>query len=258
MRILPYLNNYVNEDWISDKVRFSYDGIKRQRLLKIFVSTKLLHAVDKTEMVNISSQKVLKIFAEQFYEFLRNDKLLHVQNLLGKSLDVETLFSLKMFSNNWFTSSSFSYEGLTNFPNIDSRNFYLAPELTKNIENSEYIILGGLNIRLEFPILNIKIRKLVKNSNLVVLNWGPSNLLNYNYFNLGSSMTFLPRLLKGKHLISKLFIKRSILFLCGTTIYKYLEKPDLFNAFTFLSKTAQIKFYNLFNYVLILVLQKLV
>ena len=32
MRILPRLNEEINEEWISDKTRFSYDGLKRQRL----------------------------------------------------------------------------------------------------------------------------------------------------------------------------------------------------------------------------------
>ncbi len=37
MRILPRLNEDINEEWISDKTRFAYDGLKRQRLTQPFV-----------------------------------------------------------------------------------------------------------------------------------------------------------------------------------------------------------------------------
>ena len=211
MRVLPQINDYLNEDWITDKVRFSYDGIKRQRVLKIFVKTKLLQHTKVSEMVNVSPQKMLKIFAEQFYELIRQEKVLKVQSLLGKTLDLETLYSLKSFLSNWSNNADYLFEGLSSTVNPDFRRNYLAPELLTSLENINYLVLTGVNLRVEFPILNIKIRRLVKSKNLVVLNIGHNFSSNFPLINLGNTFKVILSMLQGKHILSKLFFKSSVL-----------------------------------------------
>lgn len=214
MRVLPHLSDALNEDWITDKVRFSYDAIKRQRLLKIFVKTKLLQRFEDQDLVNLSVEKTLKIFAEQFYERFQTTKQVNLSVLLGKTLDLETLLAIKTFSQTWF-EPWFSLESLKTLPSADSRVNYLSPSLLGNLEQADYVVLNGLNLRLDFPIINIKLKKRTA-QNLVVFNIGNDFSSNFPKINLGSSFaTFFKRFLGGKHAVSKLLLNGKILWLNG-------------------------------------------
>lgn len=218
MRVLPHLADDLNEDWITDKVRFSYDAIKRQRLLKIFVKTKLLQKSKDESLVHLSVEKTLRIFAEQFYEQLLKNKAVNLKLLLGKSLDLETLLSLKLFSSSWF-NTEVVFEGLKNVPSADSRKNYLAPLLLENIENVDFLILNGINLRLDFPILNIKVKKRTT-QNLIVFNIGNDFNSNFAKINLGSSFVSFYRLfLLGKHVLNKILINNKCLWLNGKCLF---------------------------------------
>lgn len=214
MRVLPQLSDDLNEDWITDKVRFSYDSIKRQRLLKIFVKTKLLQKFEDQSFVNLSVEKTLKVFAEQFYDKFQQTKIINLNILLGKTLDLESILAAKTFSQNWF-EPFFSLESLKTVPLPDSRSNYLAPTLLSDLDYVEYIVLNGLNLRLDFPIINIKVKKRVS-QNLVVFNVGSDFNSNFSKINLGSSFAKFSRtFLTGKHALSKLLINEKTLWLNG-------------------------------------------
>ncbi len=132
MRVLPHLSDALNEDWITDKVRFSYDAIKRQRLLKIFVKTKLLQRFEDQDLVNLSVEKTLKIFAEQFYERFQTTKQVNLSVLLGKTLDLETLLAIKTFSQTWF-EPWFSLESLKTVPQEKATKIKITYENTLNL-----------------------------------------------------------------------------------------------------------------------------
>jgi NADH-quinone oxidoreductase chain G len=86
MRIIPRLNEDINEEWISDKTRFSYDGLKRQRLTRPMVRKGgNLVPVDWVEAFTYISKK------------LKTIKPQNIGGVLGGSVDVETAFALKEF-----------------------------------------------------------------------------------------------------------------------------------------------------------------
>merc|ERR1711871_1247383 len=86
MRIVPRLNEDINEEWISDKTRFAYDGLKRQRLTQPLIRKDgKLTPVDWLEAFTFIAKK-LKTVDNQ-----------NIAGVLGGSVDVETAFALKEF-----------------------------------------------------------------------------------------------------------------------------------------------------------------
>ncbi len=86
MRIIPRLNEDINEEWISDKTRFSYDGLKRQRLTQPMVRKDgNLVPVDWLEAFTYISKKLKTVDSQS------------MSGVLGGSVDMETAFALKEF-----------------------------------------------------------------------------------------------------------------------------------------------------------------
>merc|ERR1712043_34901 len=89
MRILPRLNEEVNEEWISDTTRFAYDGLKRQRLTTPFVRNHLgvLEQATWEDALTLAAQKILGTEGEK------------IAAVAGGLVDAGALVSLKDFLN---------------------------------------------------------------------------------------------------------------------------------------------------------------
>ena len=86
MRIVPRLNEDINEEWISDKTRFAYDGLKRQRLTQPLIRKDgKLTPVDWLEAFTHIAKKLKTVDSQ------------NIAGVLGGSVDVETAFALKEF-----------------------------------------------------------------------------------------------------------------------------------------------------------------
>lgn len=190
MRVMPRLNEDVNEEWISDKTRFSYDGLKRQRL----------------------TQPVVRDAAGQLTPTTWEDALARVAGALqsvqggevaaiaGGLADAEALVSLKDLLNR-LNSDSLCTEEL--FPlagaGTDLRSNYLLNSRIAGIEECDLLLLVGTNPRFEAPLFNARIRKSWLHNELQVAVVGHQVDLSYSYEHLGEETAVLRQLADGSH-----------------------------------------------------------
>jgi len=155
IRITPLHEDSLNEDWISDKVRFSYDGLLYQRLgspLKR-VGGKLV-AVSWKSVVNDLSV----VFSDYFKNYLLG-KNVNSSFFVGNENDLESVVVLKYFANILGTSNIYTeYLGNSYLPNDFIGDFVLEKDFS-NLSNYKNIFLVGFNFKLESPIFNLKLRK---------------------------------------------------------------------------------------------------
>ena len=158
MRIVPRLNEDINEEWISDKTRFSYDGLKRQRLTQPMVRKNgNLVPVDWLEAFTYISKKLKTVNSQD------------MSGVLGGSVDMETAFALKDFlqSQGSFNISSEFGNGQVCSDFLENSTF---SSTIRGIDEADVILLVGCDLRKEAPIINARIRKRVLQGNLKIAN----------------------------------------------------------------------------------------
>lgn len=194
MRVLPLVNEKVNIEWINDKSRYSYDGMKRQRL-----SYPLKKNVENNEFEEVKWEDALETLAGYITDAKDLDKSL--VGLVGEFSSVETLTALKDLLNG-LNCDNFMYD---NFPfQNNSRSDYLLNRTLPEFENLDTLLLVGTNPKLESPVFNARILKAVKHHGLKVYKIGPAEDLNYEYTHLGNSSQIIKDIIKGKHPLSKI------------------------------------------------------
>ncbi|CAH2306412.1 NADH-ubiquinone oxidoreductase 75 kDa subunit, mitochondrial [Pelobates cultripes] len=194
MRILPKINEDINEEWISDKTRFAYDGLKRQRLTQPMVRD------DTGHLVNATWEDVLARVAG----VLQNVQGSSVAAIAGGLADAEALIALKDLLNR-LNSDVLCTEEV--FPNsgagTDLRSNYLLNSKINGVEEADFLLLVGTNPRYEAPLFNARIRKSWLHNDLQVAVIGSAVDLTYTYDHLGESPQILKEIASGKHPFSK-------------------------------------------------------
>ncbi|XP_044740304.1 NADH-ubiquinone oxidoreductase 75 kDa subunit, mitochondrial [Chrysoperla carnea] len=215
LRILPRTNEEVNEEWLSDKSRFAYDGLKRQRL----VTPMLKDSTGK--LVNTDWESVLLAVSSK----LKNANPERIVGVSGGLADAESLVTLKdllnkLGSEHLYTEESFPLDG----SGTDLRSSYLLNTGIAGVEESDLVLLIGTNTRLEAPLLNTRIRKsyIHRETNVAVI--GPKVDLSYEYEHLGDSPNILAELQSGTHpFAAKLKAAKKPLIILGS---EQLNRPD--------------------------------
>lgn len=190
MRVMPRLNEDVNEEWISDKTRFAYDGLKRQRLTQPMVKN------TSGQLVPTSWEDVLTRVAGALQGAQGSD----VAAIAGGMVDAESLVALKdllnkLNSDNLCTEEVFPMAGAGS----DLRSNYLLNSRISGIEESDLLLLIGTNPRYEAPLFNARIRKSWLHNELHVALVGSEVDLSYTYDHLGDSAQVLQELANGTH-----------------------------------------------------------
>ncbi|TPX42089.1 hypothetical protein SeLEV6574_g05767 [Synchytrium endobioticum] len=217
MRVVPRLNDDINEEWIADKTRFAYDGLKRQRL-----TTPLVKKGD--EFVPASWPEAL----EKISDGLQNVDGSQIMGVAGQLADAESLVALKDFLNK---------VGCENL-RLDARNFDklpsgladLRPSYTfnttiANVDTIDALLLIGTNPRHEAPIINARIRKAWLNNELEVgLVGAAPPKLNYDYDHISDDPSGLAGLIDGSHpFFEKLRKAKKPMIMVGSAV---LERED--------------------------------
>lgn len=192
LRILPRLNEDINEEWLDDKARFACDGLKRQRLIAPMLN---IHGELKPvewEDALLTTAKSLRISGEK------------TAFIAGGLTDAETLTAAKDLANGLGCETLCTEESFpTDCSGTDFRSNYLLNTCINGVEEADVLLLVGVNPRYEAPLLNARIRKSWINNDLTVASVGPALDLNYPHQNLGESSTTLSQLLSGKHEFSQ-------------------------------------------------------
>ncbi len=193
MRVLPRQNDEVNEDWISDKVRFSYDGLKYQRLDHPYVRQK------DGRLAPVSWDKAFEAIAEQLRDIPGNQ----IAAIVGDMVDAEAMVALKdLMVALGSPHIDCRQDGAKN--GSEPRCSYLFNTTIAGIERADFCLLIGTNPRWEAPLINARIRKNYLYSGFPVALVGPSHDLGYPVDSLGSDPLILEEILRGHHPIISL------------------------------------------------------
>ncbi len=191
MRILPIANEAVNEEWLSDKARFSYDGLLTQRLDRPYIRQDgKLKAVEWHEAFIFAAKEIKKHNADE------------VAALSGDLADVESQFCLKELMDKIGSLHRDCRQDGAFLP-MDERCDYLFNTTIESIEQADHCLIVGSNVRLEAPIINARIRKSTLHHGLKVAYVGPSADLTYKIESLGDKLSILNKILSGSHAYAK-------------------------------------------------------
>ncbi len=177
MRILPRNHDGVNEEWLSDKSRYAWDGLRRQRLDKPYIR-------ENGKLRAASWSEALAKTAEA----MKGGK---VAGLIGDLAPVEAVYALKELVEGLDGSVECRLDG-AKLP-AGNRSAYVGTASIEDIESAEAIMLIGTNPRAEAPVLNARIRKAwTRGANIGLV--GQAADLTYEYAHLGTGRDGLRKL----------------------------------------------------------------
>jgi NADH-quinone oxidoreductase chain G len=225
LRILPALNDTLNEEWISDKTRFSFDGLKISRVGQPYTA-------ENNILKKVSWKNALIIFNELFSA--KKNKII----ICGNNLDLETLELLKI------TSETLNIPIITeNYLSNDSSCmvFSKSNSTFDDILESDLCLTVGTNVRFEAALLNVRLRKRIRRGNFVKASIGLTENLNYQNESLGNSVETLLSIVEGKHSFCKKLSKaKKPIIILGSSIKKRLDSTTIENLIKKLSKHCKI------------------
>lgn len=186
MRILPKLNEDINEEWLSDKARFSYDGLKAQRIDAPYIRK-------DGKLVESSWNEAISKIVENISVIKGNS----IAAIAGTMVNAESLFLLKKMlaelgSNN-VDANQFGYR-----IDITSRSNYLFNSGIAGLEKADVCLLVGANPRQVAPVLNARIGKMARYGQMHVARLGQKDDQTYPIEELGNDLSVLESILNEK------------------------------------------------------------
>jgi NADH-quinone oxidoreductase subunit G len=188
LRILPRNNDAVNEEWISDKTRFVWDGLKRGRLDRPYIRRD-----GKLEETS---------WGEAFTEIAERVKSAggnKIGAIAGDLAAIEEMYALKtLFAKLGSPHLDCRQDG-TPFDPSNGRAGYLFNSTLSGLEVADAVLLVGCNPRFEAAVLNARIRKGWRSQRLKVGLIGEAVDLTYDYDYLGAGPQTLKEVAAGRH-----------------------------------------------------------
>ncbi|WP_299848579.1 NADH-quinone oxidoreductase subunit NuoG [uncultured Roseovarius sp.] len=182
MRILPRNHDGVNEEWISDKTRFVWDGLRRQRLDKPYIR-------ENGKLRPASWGEALGAAASA----MKGKK---VAGLVGDLASVEAAYALKQLVEAHGGNAECRTDG-ARLP-AGNRSGYVGTAAIEDIDDAKFIMLIGTNPRIEAPVLNARVRKAWSKGATVGL-IGEAVDLTFDYTHVGTDRAALGGLLGKEH-----------------------------------------------------------
>jgi len=203
-RILPRLNNEINEEWISDKTRYACDGLLKQRLDKPYIKKdgKLVKS-SWDEAIELIVNKINSINPEQ------------IGAHIGDMTSIETIFSLKNLLKK-INCTNYDFREKNFYINPLDKINYLFNSSIQGLEECDLVLLIGCNPRHEATMINARIRKSFVKNKIPIFSIGNPGDLTYDYTLLGEDISDLKDVIEGKSIINeKLKSVKKPLFIIG-------------------------------------------
>jgi NADH-quinone oxidoreductase subunit G len=238
-RVLPIINEDINEEWISDKTRYACDGLLNQRLDTPFIKY-------NGKFEKASWEEVYKIIKSKF----ENTSKEKVCGFVGDLTNMETGYIFKEFFDRTLDSQNYESRSDNRFIDIGKRENYLFNSTINGIEESDLIFLIGTNPRYEATILNARIRKSYLNNNTKIISLNDLGDLTYPYESLDGKTKTLKEIFDGNHEISKKIIgANNPMIIIGESLLNLGSPQYFFNSIkNFLTQNKKIsEEWNSFN-----------
>jgi NADH-quinone oxidoreductase subunit G len=187
LRVLPRLNDAVNEEWISDKSRFAIDGLAHQRLDRPYIRRNgHLREADWRETLDLVVDRLKGTPGER------------ISAITGDLCDAESMFALKELLTGLGTANlDCRQDGAKLDPRC--RASYLFNTTVAGIEQADICLLIGTNPRWEAPLVNARMRKRFLRGGFQVAAIGPTLDLTFPLEVLGEGGEALTELANGTH-----------------------------------------------------------
>ncbi|KAL2802895.1 hypothetical protein BJX63DRAFT_437447 [Aspergillus granulosus] len=223
MRVLPRLNDDINEEWINDKSRFACDGLKTQRLTTPLIRQegKFVPATWEQALTEIAS-------AHQKLQLKENE----FKAISGHLADAETMVAMKDLANKLGSDNLALDQPGGSSPiahGVDIRSNYLFNSKIYGIEEADAILLVATNPRHEASVLNARIRKQYLRSDLEIGLVGETFESTFDFEHLGSDVASLKSALSGEF-GKKLATAKRPMIIVGSAAAEHENAKAIFEA----------------------------
>ncbi len=188
MRVLPRVNEQINEEWISDKSRFIWDGLKTQRLDRPYVRKDgRLQAATWGEAFGAIKAAVSATTGDK------------IGAIAGDLASVEEMYALSELVKSLGSANlDCRQDGAALDPSLGRASYLFNPTI-EGIEQADALLIIGANPRFEAAVLNARIRKRWRRGNFPIGVIGEGGELRYDYEYLGAGPDTLKDLVDGNH-----------------------------------------------------------
>lgn len=190
-RILPRLNDDINEEWIDDKQRFAMDGLKTQRL-----TTPLIRRENKFQPA--TWEQALTEIGAAYQKIAPKENEFKV--IAGHLMDTETLVAMKDLANKLDSENLALDQPNGSAPvahGVDVKGNYAFNSKIFGVEDADAMLIIGSNPRWEAAVLNARIRKQWMRSPLRIGYIGPDFDTTFKYEHLGTDAAAVKSALSG-------------------------------------------------------------
>jgi len=234
-RVLPRINDEINEEWISDKTRYACDGLLNNRIDAPYIKK-------DGEFKEVSWKEALSFINQN----LENKKTFG--GLVGQLVDLETSYAFKKLFKNVFNSElvDFRQKDIL-FDTSNTFNFKFNTTISK-IDEADFILLVGANPRLEATIINSRIRKAVK-SGCKVFSIGDPGDQHYKFKVIGNNISILDDLVFGNISESKLLkeAKNPVIIIGESVLKSEISKNVISSVQTLLKDINKLDGFNILH-----------
>ena len=231
-RVLPRINEDINEEWISDKTRYACDGLKNQRL-------DVPYYKEKNEFKPTSWKDAYKKVIEK----INNNLPEKIAGLTGDLTNMETAYIVKEFFTKTIKSKYLDSRNEYYYVNKNSRENYIFNSSLNGIESSDLIILIGTNPRYEATILNLRIRKSYLKNKTKIYSFGDIGDQTYPYKIIENSSDKIKEIIenKGNEISDKILNSSKPIIIIGQSTLKKKSAKYIFeNLKSYLTKNNKI------------------
>jgi len=191
-RILPVINEDINEEWISDKTRYACDGLLNQRLDSPYIKyNKKFEKASWNEVYKIIKSRIENTDKEKICGFV------------GDLTNMEASFIFKEFLERSLSIKNYESRSKKSFINTSIRENYLFNSTINGIEEADLIFLIGTNPRFEATMVNARIRKAYLNNNTKIISLNDVGDLTYPYQSLDGKSQTIKDIIENKNNIYK-------------------------------------------------------
>jgi NADH dehydrogenase (ubiquinone) Fe-S protein 1 len=223
MRVIPRLNDDVNEEWINDKTRFACDGLKTQRL-----TTPLIRREGK--FAPATWEQALTEIASAHAQ--RNPQANEFKAVAGHLVETESLVAMKDLANKLGSDNLSLDQPGGSSPiahGVDVRSNYLFNSNIAGVEEADAILLIGTNPRHEAAVLNARIRKQWLRSDLEIGLVGETFDSTFEFEHLGSDANSLKGVFGGEF-GKKLASAKRPMIIVGSSVAEHADAKATFEA----------------------------
>ncbi|ETI24412.1 NADH-ubiquinone oxidoreductase 78 kDa subunit, mitochondrial [Cladophialophora carrionii CBS 160.54] len=220
-RILPRLNDDVNEEWIDDKTRFAMDGLKTQRL-----TTPLIRKDDK--FLPATWEQALTEIGNAFIRLKPGEN--EFKAIAGHLIETESLVAMKDLANRLNSENLALDQPGGDKPiahGVDIRGNYLFNSRIWGIEDATTMLIIGSNPRWEAAVLNARIRKQWLRSPLEIGYIGEDFESTFEYKNLGNDAAAVKKALSGEF-GKKLAESKRPMIIVGSAVAEHPDAKAIF------------------------------